>query len=131
MLAESWMMGDAREVARKTLNLEQLRTLPVPLPPLAEQHEIVRRVEQLFALADRLEAQLAAARTRVDRLTQSILAKAFRGELVPTEADLARREARPYEPASALLERIRTNASNSPSAKAPRRRKKSASLGDD
>jgi type I restriction enzyme S subunit len=32
--AESWMVGDAREVARKTLNLEQLRTLPVPIPPL-------------------------------------------------------------------------------------------------
>jgi type I restriction enzyme S subunit len=38
---------------------------------------------------------------------QSILAKAFRGELVPTEAELARREGRDYEPASALLERIR------------------------
>jgi hypothetical protein len=37
--AESWMVADAREVARKTLNLEQLRTLPVPIPPLAEQQE--------------------------------------------------------------------------------------------
>lgn len=79
-----------------------------PLPPLAEQHEIVRRVEQLFALADRLEAPLDAARKRVDRLRQSILAKAFRGELVPTEADLARREGRTYEPASQLLARIRS-----------------------
>ena len=112
------------------LSVGLIRGWKIPLPPLAEQHEIVRRVEQLFALADRLEAQLAAARTRVDRLTQSILAKAFRGELVPTEADLARRESRPYEPASALLERIRDSASHSPSAKAPRR-KKSASLGDD
>lgn len=42
------------------------------------------------------------------KLTQVILAEAFRGELVPTEAELARREGRPYEPASALLDRIQS-----------------------
>jgi len=47
-----------------------------------------------------------AAKERVDRLTQVILAKAFRGELVPTEAELARREGRDYETAVELLERI-------------------------
>jgi len=40
-------------------------------------------------------------------LTQAVLAKAFRGELVPTEAELARRDGRTYEPAAALLERIK------------------------
>jgi type I restriction enzyme S subunit len=40
-----------------------------------------------------------------DRLTQAILATAFRGELVPTEAELARREGRSYEPAGELLGR--------------------------
>jgi type I restriction enzyme, S subunit len=44
---------------------------------------------------------------RTEKLTQSILAKAFRGELVPTEAELARQEGRDYEPASVLLERIK------------------------
>lgn len=67
---------------------------PFPLPPIAEQHEIVRRVEALFKLADAIEKQVAAATLRAERLTQAILAKAFRGELVPTEAELARREAR-------------------------------------
>ena len=43
----------------------------------------------------------------VERLTQTILTKAFRGELVPTEAELARRENRSYEPASELLARIK------------------------
>ena len=42
-----------------------------------------------------------------EKLTQAILAKAFRGEPVPTEAELARQQGRPYEPASALLARIR------------------------
>ena len=105
--AVGWMKGDSREVARPTLNLEQLQTLPVPLPPLAEQHEIVRRVEALFRLADHIEKRVVAATARADKLTQAILAKAFRGELVPTEAELARREGRDYELASALLERIR------------------------
>jgi len=44
---------------------------------------------------------------RAENLTQAILAKAFRGELVPTEAELARREGRDYEPASVLLERVK------------------------
>jgi type I restriction enzyme S subunit len=96
--AENWMVGDAREVARKTLNLEQLRTLPIPLPPLAEQQEIVRRVAGLFALADQLEQRLAQARRQVDKLTPSLLARAFAGQLVPQNpAD---------EPAEKLLERI-------------------------
>ncbi len=96
--AENWMVGDAREVARKTLNLEQLRTLPIPLPPLDEQQEIVRRVEGLFALADQIEVRFTQARAQVDPLTPSLLARAFRGELVPQDPN--------DEPAAKLLERI-------------------------
>jgi len=98
--AESWMVGDAREVARKTLNLEQLRTLPIPLPPLPEQQEVVRRVKSLFVLADQLEARLAAAQRQVNTLTPSLLARAFAGKLVPQDPK--------DEPASALLERMRS-----------------------
>jgi type I restriction enzyme S subunit len=76
------------------------------LPPMAEQQEVFRRVEQLFALADRIESRLQGAQERVDRLTQSLLAKAFRGELVPTEAELARQEGREYESAEELLKRV-------------------------
>ncbi len=71
----------------------------MPIPSLEEQHEIVRRVEALFAFADRLEARTTAARKQVDTLTPALLAKAFRGELVPQDPN--------DEPASALLERIR------------------------
>ena len=87
--------------------MEQVRSVWVDFPPLAEQHEIVRRVEALLARADRIEKRLATATRRVGTLTQAILAQAFRGELVPTEAELARQEGRDYEPASVLLERIR------------------------
>ena len=58
-------------------------------------------------MADSIEKQAAAATARVEKLTQAILAKAFRGELVPTEAEIARREGRDYAPAEMLLERIR------------------------
>jgi type I restriction enzyme, S subunit len=70
-----------------------------PVPPLEEQHEIVRRVETLFAKADRIEAQYQKARQEVDRLTPALLAKAFRGELVPQDPN--------DEPASILLERVK------------------------
>lgn len=65
----------------KRLEAKHINNIPVPLPPLPEQQEIVRRVEQLFAYADTIERQVEAAQQRVNQLTQSILAKAFRGEL--------------------------------------------------
>ncbi|EAW5144983.1 4'-phosphopantetheinyl transferase [Salmonella enterica] len=73
-------------IARSTsgvnnINSKELASLEIPLTPLPEQHEIVRRVEQLFAWADTIEKQVNNALTRVNSLTQSILAKAFRGEL--------------------------------------------------
>lgn len=107
---------------RAGFNTNLLAGLDVPIPPLPEQKEIVRRVDALFALADRIEAKLTAARKRVDSLTQAVLAKAFRGELVPTEAELARREKRTYESAADLLARIRTEREQAaPPAKPARR----------
>jgi type I restriction enzyme S subunit len=94
-------------VSQSNINAQKLGTFEVPYCPLDEQQEIVRRVERLFRLADQIEARLTQAQTHVARLTQSLLAKAFRGAIVPTEAELARRDGRDYEPACALLERIR------------------------
>lgn len=105
VVRQAW--SRATGTAQPTLSLGNLRTIPINLPPLAEQQEIVPRVEALFALADQIEARLAKGQAHVDKLTTSLLAKAFRGELVPTEAELSRQEARDYEPASVLLERIR------------------------
>ena len=81
---------------------------------IAEQHEIVRRVEELFAYADQIEKRVEEARSRAKHLTQSILAKAFRGELTAQwraeHHDLVSGE----NSAQALLERIRAARSNAP-----------------
>ena len=81
-IGQKWLVGDTREVARKTLNLEQLKTLPVPVPTIKEQTEIVRRVESLFAKADVIEAKYKLLKEKIDNLPQTILSKAFKGELV-------------------------------------------------
>jgi type I restriction enzyme S subunit len=93
---------------------------PIPFPPLVEQRQIVRCVQELFRFADTIEARVNAVLARAEKMTQAILAKAFRGELVPTEAELARREGRDYEPASVLLERIRRQRGDELAAKRPR-----------
>jgi type I restriction enzyme S subunit len=113
-------------VGRSRLNLQQIKSIPVPLPPLSEQLEIVRRVETLLCLGEDVERQVAFAAKRNKSLAQSILAKAFRGELVPTEAELARREGREYEPASVLLERIKSQQDSPVEAKSksPKRMRK-------
>jgi len=104
--------GQARLTFRQTgiaqphFNIGAMRVKAFPLPPIIEQQEIVRRVERLFKLADSIEKRVAVATARAENLAQAILAKAFRGELVPIEAELARREGRSYEPVSALLARI-------------------------
>ena len=79
----------APATAQKNINIAILNEVSVPLPPLAEQQEIVRRVEALFALADQIEARCTRAKAHADLLTQSILAKAFRGQLIRTEVPLA------------------------------------------
>jgi type I restriction enzyme S subunit len=101
------IQSQIRGQTRPGINGQILKSLVVPIPPLAEQEEIVHRVDALFKLADAIEERVKAVTARAEKLTQAILAKAFRGELVPTEAELARGEGRDYEPAAVLLERIR------------------------
>lgn len=80
------------------LNQQVIKKLRVYFPSLSKQKEIVSLVNQYFAFADTIEAQVKKAQARVNNLTQSILAKAFRGELVAQDPS--------DEPAEKLLERI-------------------------
>lgn len=76
-----------------------LEAIALPVPSLDEQAEVVRRTEELLSLAANLDARCRAAHSSVERLTPSILAKAFCGELVPQDPN--------DEPASRLLARLR------------------------
>lgn len=104
------------------INMSDIKSYPIPLPPLQEQHEIVRRVEQLFAYADTIEKHVNNALTRVNSLTQSILAKAFRGELTAQwraeNPDLISGE----NSAAALLEKIKAERAASGGKKTSRKK---------
>lgn len=101
------------------LNLDKIKHWIVPLPPLAEQQEIVRRVESLFQKGDRIELGYQKAKAQIDQLEQSILAKAFRGELVPQDPN--------DEPASVLLDRIREERAKEQKAKTAKKSPKKTS----
>ncbi|MDX5440524.1 MAG: restriction endonuclease subunit S [Alteromonadaceae bacterium] len=94
-------------VAQRGINLSDVKRLVTPLPTLSEQTEIVRRVDQLFAHADRIEQQVNNALARVNNLTQSILAKAFRGELTEQWRKENPELISGENSAEALLERIK------------------------
>jgi len=68
-------------VSQSNINAQKLVAYPINCHPIQEQTEIVARVEQLFAYADQIEQRVKDAQTRVNHLTQALLAKAFRGEL--------------------------------------------------
>ena len=105
-------------VGQVNISLSQCRAFSIPVPSIEEQSEIVRRVEKLFAFADRLEERLSQAQAAVQKLTPALLAKAFRGELVPQDPN--------DEPASELLKRLqesRTEYAKPSRAKKPRAKK--------
>ncbi len=85
--------------AHPHINLADIRTYAVPLPPLPEQHRIVAEVERRLSVVDELEATVEKNLARCARLRQSILKMAFEGRLVPQDPN--------DEPASVLLDRIR------------------------
>lgn len=107
-------------VSQSNINAKKLAAFSFRLPSIEEQSEIVRRVEKLFAFADRLEKRLSQAQAAIQKLTPALLAKAFRGELVPQDPN--------DEPASELLKRLqesRTESTKPSRARKPRARKSS------
>jgi len=98
-------------IAIPNVNATKLQSIDIPLPPLREQSRILAKMEQLFCRVNRvkeellriqsffIEGRLVQASKFSDKLSQAILAKAFRGGLVPQDPD--------DEPASVLLEKIK------------------------
>lgn len=92
-------LASGNQLSMRNLSQSNLKSISLKLPCNEELEEIVLRVETLFAFVDRLENRYKTARVQVEQLTPTLLAKAFRGELVPQDSN--------DEPASVLLERIR------------------------
>lgn len=107
--------SEAAGGVQPNLNLGIVKAIAVPLPPIAEQRQALTAIDNAFARADRLEAEATRARALLDRLESALLAKAFRGELVPQDSS--------DEPAQVLLDRIRQQRTAAPKAKRGRKAK--------
>jgi type I restriction enzyme S subunit len=115
-VANRYYQRVARGVAVKGVNIGDLRSMPVPVPPHDEQVAIANEVERQFTLLDQIEATVDTVISRGSSLRSSTLAAAFSGQLVPQDPE--------DEPASILLERIaseRAALNGSSSTKAERR----------
>ena len=119
--------GRFQQIASLTVNIAHLGAgrfaeMGFPLPPLQEQIEIVRRTRAALEKIKLLKRHFADSESKLTNLDQSILAKAFRGELVPQDPD--------DEPASQLLERIQSERADDTNAKPTRGRRKRTSAKD-
>jgi len=107
-----WMRGYYKYHCTKHVNQASISSttlaqkVPIVLPPLNEQIAIVNEIEKQFTRLDAGVAALKRLQANLKRYRASVLKAACEGKLVPTEAELARKEGRDYEPASVLLERI-------------------------
>ena len=77
------MDSKSHEVARKTLNLEDVRSAEVAIPPLAEQERIVAEVDRRLSIIREVQAEVDANLKRAQALRQAVLARAF---AVPCES---------------------------------------------
>ena len=110
-LASSDVQQRIREMASTTTNISNVSTsklaeLDLSIAPRPEQDRIVAEIEKQFTRLDDAVAALKRVQANLNRYRASLLKAACEGRLVPTEAELARKEGRDYEPASELLKRI-------------------------
>ena len=114
------LLDEAYGGGKPGLNLDNVRTVLVPLPPAGEQIAVSQFVLQAFRCATDAAEAVAATQDHLSLLDQSILARAFRGELVPQDPN--------DEPASVLLERIRKASARTARKRTPARGTKRESL---
>jgi len=84
---EGWLMHRTKGIAYTGINIETLKALPIPVPPIAEQHRIVAEVDRRLSLIREIEIQADANLKRSERLRQSILFAAFSGRLKDVSVD--------------------------------------------
>ncbi len=111
--ARAQIVAAATGITMHNITQAALKELRIPVMEASDRLRSLDLLRATFTRADRLEAEAARARALLDRLEAAILARAFRGELVPQDPD--------DEPASVLLERIRARRAAAPKAKRGRR----------
>lgn len=107
---------------QNTINQGSVKGLKIQLPSIEEQAEIVCRVENLFDFANKVEQRVNAAQERVNSLTQSILAKAFRGELTTEWRELNQALITGENSAEALLAKIKAEREALSKKKSPKKK---------
>ncbi|MBZ0100379.1 MAG: restriction endonuclease subunit S, partial [Taibaiella sp.] len=89
-----------------SLPLSKAKLIPIPVLPLSQQKSTIAEIEKQFTRLDAGVAALKRAQANLKRYRAAVLKAACEGRLVPTEADLARKEGRSYETGEQLLARI-------------------------
>ena len=107
------------QTAQSNIFQGRIKTLAIPIAPFKEQKVAIERVFQAFKFIESVEQTIQSIEDRVAILDRSILAKAFRGELVEQDPN--------DEPASVLLERIRVEREQQAQGKAKKLGKKADS----
>ncbi|RZG87994.1 hypothetical protein EXE10_03805 [Acinetobacter sp. WCHAc060033] len=113
----------ATGTAQKTVALSSLRNFTVHIPSLAEQSKIMKSIQGLFDYADSIEEIIQSAQKRVNSLTQSILAKAFSGELTAEWRQQHQELITGINSAESLLAKIQAEREASKPAKKTRKNK--------
>lgn len=111
--AAAFIKSNTKGIAQTGINLRDLKKLPSPNIPVAEQLKVVERIETAFSWLDRVSADYTAVTKLLPKLDAAILSKAFRGGLVTQDPN--------DEPASTLLTRIHVERAAAP--KKPRQRR--------
>lgn len=93
-------------VGQKRVPAAFLEQSEIPLPPIDEQRRLVAEMEKQFSRLDGAVGNLKRVKTNLKRYKAGVLKAAVEGRLVPTEAELARREGRSYETGAQLLQRV-------------------------
>ncbi len=104
----NWLEGTSKATAGQfNIKVTTCRIIPISLPTLKEQHQIVREIESRLSVCDKVEESITESLVKAIALRQSILKKAFEGNLLSKEEVAKCKQEKDYEPASVLLERIK------------------------
>ncbi len=87
--------------------MDDLKSFPIPICSLSEQHVIVQEIESRLSVCDKVEESISESLEKAKALRQSILKKAFEGTLLSAEEIAKCKADKDYEPASVLLGRIK------------------------